>query len=673
VKALLVGLCGNPNVGKSTLFNGLTGLKQHTGNWPGKTVGSAVGQWKGMELVDTPGSYSLDARSAEEEVTRDFLLFAGAERILFVADAANLRRSLTLLLQILELRGDVLLCLNLMDEAERSGIEVDTIRLSEMLGIPVLPMSAAAGTGVDALNTALLFTPHRSANPYIPDEAAEALRPLTAYLEQQPIPALWLARAIVMGEAGLCGALARQLCLEPQKDEELARLRDDCLDELAAMGYNAEKLADDCAAAMTRRADRIVSECVTGKGTAERALPIDRILTHPLWGLFSMLTLLSLVLWITMAAANVPSDWLCRNLFAAGEYLRRGLVSLGAGPMLVSVLCDGVWRTTAWVAAVMLPPMAVFFPLFTLLEDLGYLPRAAFWLDGAFQHCGACGKQGLCMMMGLGCNAVGVTGSRIIDAPRERLLSQLTNAFMPCNGRFPLLLALMSIFFTGCGSFFPAVLMVLLIGLGVLLTFLVCRILSVTILRGSPASFALEMPPYRKPQWKSVLLHSLTDRTLPVLRRALTVAAPAGLLIWCLANVQFRGSALLQWVRAGLDGIGGVLCMDGAILLGFLLALPANEIALPSMLLIYTGAARLQEGASLAELEILLRNNGWDGFTAAAVLIFTVCHWPCATTLRTIRRESGSVGYTVLAALLPTACGMILCIMLAFFRRILVA
>ena len=673
VKALLIGLCGNPNVGKSTLFNSLTGLKQHTGNWPGKTVGSAVGQWQGMELVDTPGSYSLDARSAEEEVTRDFILFAGAERILMVADAANLRRSLPLLLQILELRGDVLLCLNLMDEAERCGIHIDIEGLSAVLGIPVLPMSAAAGKGLDALNDALRLVPGHSAEPCIPKETASVLYPLAAYLEQQPLPALWLARTLVIGEAGMCGALARHLCLNPEKDGELARLIGVCRDKLAEQGYDAGRLADDCAAALANRADRIFSACITGSGTVERALPIDRFLTHPLWGLISMLMLLSLVLWITMAAANVPSDWLCQRLFAAGDYLRRGLAGLGAGPALMSALFDGVWRTTAWVAAVMLPPMAVFYPLFTLLEDLGYLPRAAFYLDGGLRRCGACGKQGLCMMMGLGCNAVGVSGSRIIDAPRERLISQLTNTFMPCNGRFPLLIALLSIFFAGQGNLLPALLLVLLIGMGVLLTLFVSGILSATMLRGLPASFALEMPPYRKPQWKSVLLHSLTERTLPMLLRALTVAAPAGLLIWCLANVEFRGLALLQWLRGSLDGIGGVLCMDGAILLGFLLALPANEIALPSMLLIYTGTHRLQESASLVELEVLLRNNGWDAFTAAAVLIFTVCHWPCATTLRTIKRESGSVGYMILAAVLPTACGVILCAVLALFRRILVA
>jgi len=670
---LLVGLCGNPNVGKSTLFNRLTGLSQHTGNWPGKTVGSASGLWKDMLLVDTPGSYSLAARSAEEELTRDFVLFSQADKLLLVADATNLRRSLLLVLQVLELRGNALLCVNLMDEAERNGIHVDSQRLSAMLGIPVLPINATSGDGVQELYEALGAEPAACADVPLPEEVKRVLTPLAAYLEQQPLPAMWLARALTAGDTGLVSALSRSLCLDAAKDAELERLIETARSDLAETDYTPEALEDYCAGYLDRWAEELCSACVSGSAALPRGLKIDRLLTHPVWGFLSMLGLLSLVLWLTMAAANVPSDWLCRMLFALGEWLRRILQGAGVGATLLSVLFDGVWRTTAWVAAVMLPPMAVFFPLFTVLEDLGYLPRAAFYLDGAFQRCGACGKQGLCMMMGLGCNAVGVTGSRIIDSPRERLLSQLTNAFMPCNGRFPLLITVMSIFFAGRGGLLPAVLLALLIVLGVLLTFLASRLLSATLFRGRLSSFALELPPYRKPQWKAVLLRSLMERTLPMLVRAVAVAAPAGLLIWLLANTELWGTALLQWARSALDGPGRLLCMDGAILLGFILALPANEIALPSMLLIYTGAQHLQDSSSLSQLEILLRAQGWDVFTAAAVLIFTLCHWPCATTLRTIHKESGSLGCTLLAAAIPTACGVVLCALLALCRRILVA
>lgn len=668
---MLVGLCGNPNVGKSTLFNRLTGMHQHTGNWPGKTVGSAVGRWQDIELVDTPGSYSLAAHSAEEEVTRDFVLFGAADKLIMVADATNLQQSLILVLQVLEVRADVLLCVNLMDEAQRHGLAIDTGRLSSQLGIPVLPMNAAAGEGTEPLMAAVKAVPGVLWPVELPSAAETALTALTAYLEGQPLPALWLAKALTSGDESLRASLARHLCLDPKKDAELERLITSARIALRNAGFDEEKLDDCHAAALAERAALLCATAVS-KNKTEKPRRLDRVLTHPLWGTAIMCTFLALVLWLTIFATNVPSAYLSRWLFSVGEVLRTLLQGWGISAWLVSAVCDGVWRTTAWVVGVMLPPMAVFFPLFTLLEDLGYLPRVAFQLDGAFQCCGACGKQGLCMMMGLGCNAVGVTGSRIIDSPRERLLSLLTNAFMPCNGRFPMMLALTAIFFGG-RSLTSALVLTMMIVLGVWLTLLTSKFLSISFLRGSASSFALELPPFRKPQWASVLLRSVLDRTVFVLGRAVSVAAPAGLVIWCLANLDAAGQSLLQWGRQLLEGPGQLICMDGAILLGFLMALPANEIALPAMLLVYSGAERLQDYESFAQLGQVLRVQGWDGFTALAVLLFTLCHWPCATTLLTIRKESGSWGWSLLAALLPTAWGVLLCGMLALCRRFLVA
>lgn len=669
---MIVGLCGNPNVGKSTLFNRLTGLRQHTGNWPGKTVGSAVGNWGDAELVDTPGSYSLRARSAEEGLTRDYILFSRADRLVFITDATNLQRSLLLALQVLELRGDLVLCVNLMDEARRRGIRVDTEKISARLGIPVVPMNAASGEGVGELEAALRLPVGRARPLKLAPAVQDALAPLAVYLSGQPLSPLWLARTLVSGDEDLCAALRQHMCLDPARDSELARLITEARAELAESGYKEEQLEDEATAALAAWAFSVCDGAVRKESRVVTSRA-DRLLTHPVWGTAVMLGLLSFLLWLTIRAANVPSEFLCRVLFSFGERMRSWFLTCGVSERLTSALCDGLWRTTAWVVGVMLPPMAIFFPLFTLLEDTGYLPRVAFNMDGAFSRCGACGKQGLCMLMGLGCNAVGVTGSRIIDSQRERLLAQLTNALIPCNGRFPLMLVLVTVFFGGRGTYVPALLLTGLVLLGVCLTFLLSYILSVTVLRGAASSFALELPPYRKPQWGSVILRSIPERTLKVLGRAVCVAAPAGLLIWMLANTHVGETSLLQWGRGILEKPGRLLCMDGAILLGFLLALPANEIALPAMLLIYSGGTMLESYASHAQLHGVLLANGWDGFTAAAVLLFSLCHWPCATTLLTIRKESGSRGWMILAAILPTLCGVLLCGMVALCRRFFVA
>lgn len=671
----VLALAGNPNVGKSTLFNLLTGLHQHTGNWPGKTVGSACGRFqhagKHYLLMDTPGAYSLTARSDEERITRDFLCFGAPDAVIVMCDATCAERSLILALQILEITGNVIICMNLCDEAEKKGIFPNTEKLASRLGVPVLPMSAARGRGIEAFLRAVDTRTPGPAHPIpLPAAAETACAPLVSLLESRglPLPARWLALRLLEADGSTLDAFRTQLGISPEENTALAAALRLSRDILHLHGLDTAGLSDLCAASAAAEAEALCRECVR-KAPSRAALRdrrIDRVLTHPVWGIPVMLALLALVLWLTISGANYPSALLSRGFSWLGALLRDVFTELHAPPWLTGALLDGVYTTVAWVVAVMLPPMAIFFPLFTILEDLGYLPRMAFNLDGSFKRCSACGKQALTMCMGLGCNAAGVVGCRIIDSPREKLIAVLTNSFMPCNGRFPTIISLISLFFAGSGllgSAVSALILTLIILLGVVATLLASKLLSKTLLRGVPSSFTLELPPYRRPQILRVLVRSLLDRTLFVLGRAVTIAAPAGLLLWLIGNVRPGGIDLLQALSSFLDAPGRLLGMDGVILLAFLLGLPANELVLPVMLMCYLSQGQLTEPGALASLGTVLRANGWTGVTGACFILFSLLHWPCATTLLTIRKETGSWRYTALAAALPTVFGLIACLL----------
>ncbi len=606
-KGPVIALVGNPNVGKSTVFNALTNLRQHTGNWPGKTVETARGAYtyhgKEYTLVDLPGAYSLHPGSAEEEVTRDYLLSGEADVTLVVADATCLERNLALVLQILEVAWPVVLCVNLLDEAKKKHILVDLPLLAHELGCPVVGAAARGGEGLDGVRQAL-------------EEAA---------LHPAPRPAHPLLSS-VCGKCGECRTLA-------------------AMSRAAAIVEIAVSMNQEAASRRDRMLDRIL--------TGRTGIPV-------------MLLLLAGILWLTMVGANVPSEMLSSLLMGWQEPLRGILEAVHAPWWLEGALVDGVYRTVAWVVSVMLPPMAIFFPLFTLLEDAGYLPRVAFNLDHFFQKAGAHGRQSLTMCMGLGCNACGVMGCRIIQSPRERLIAILTNAFIPCNGRLPTLTALIAMFFvTGTGLFSSLASAALLMGaivLAVAMTLWSSRLLASTALKGEPSSFSLELPPYRAPQVGQVLVRSILDRTLFVLARAVSVAAPAGLLIWMAANVVVGERSILLHLAGFFQPLGALMGLDGFILLAFVLGFPANEIVVPCILMGYLSAGSLTEYASLAELQGVLTAHGWTLTTALCALVFTLFHFPCGTTCLTIWRETKSVKWTALAVALPTAVGVALCI-----------
>ena len=627
----VVALAGNPNVGKSTVFNALTGARQHTGNWSGKTVSGARGAMRcdgqPVTLVDLPGTYSLRPRSEEERVARDFLASGEADAVVLVADATCLERNLILILQALELLPRAVVCLNLMDEARKKRIRIDVAALEQELGVPVIPCAARRGRGLNQLTQAVA-------------------RVLDGTVAPQPAGIRYPAD---IEEAIRSSGLARAAAL-------------DALSSTPPAGQTAQQLDDVLTAAAALRAEEIALSCVQTPADADaRDRRIDRVLLSRRFGLPLMLLLLAAVFYITLSGANVPSAWLSEHLLGLGAPLTAALTALGLPPTAVSLLVDGVWQVLATVVSVMLPPMAIFFPLFTLLEDAGYLPRVAFQLDHAFRRAHACGKQSLTMCMGLGCNACGVTGCRIIDSPRERLIAMLTNVFAPCNGRFPLLLFLCTAFFAGNAAG-GALLLTAVIAGCVVLTLAVSRLLSATVLKGVPSSFTLELPPYRAPQLGQVIVRSVLDRTLFVLARAAAVAAPAGAVIWLLANVDIGGASVFTHLTGLLAPLGQLLGMDGVILLAFVLAFPANELVMPLIVMGYLATGTLADVSDLAAFRTLLVANGWTVCTALCTLLFSVAHWPCSTTCLTIWKETHSVRWTLAAIALPTACGVALCL-----------
>lgn len=428
---------------------------------------------------------------------------------------------------------------------------------------------------------------------------------------------------------------------------------------------------DRIVTAIYRRAETVAAQVVQAPPRPARGWEVfvDDLLTSRLLGYPVMLALLGLILWLTLAGANIPSTLLARLFLGLQDKLTALCQLTGVPEWLHGVLVLGVYGTAAWVVAVMLPPMAIFFPLFTLLEDLGYLPRVAFNLDRFFRKAGTQGKQALTMGMGFGCNAAGVVACRIIASPRERLIATLTNVFVPCNGRLPTLIALAGVLGGGTAAAAGAVAGLVLLGVAV--TFLVAWVLGRTLLRGTPSAFALELPPYRPPQLGRILVRSFCDRTFVVLKRAVTVAAPAGAVIWVLANVNLGGTSLLIRMAGGLDPLGRLLGLDGFILTAFILGLPANEIVLPILLMGYLAAGTMVKVTSVTTLHDLLLANGWTWLTVLNTMLFSLLHYPCATTLLTIRKETGNWQWTVTAALIPTLVALIVCFLTTQGARLL--